>query len=151
MMVSIEGGEVKPLLPESKTSNLMPQISPDGNSLAYLAIEYDSKTSDFNMSVRIVPVKNGAVVGEQVSEMKFNLHNKYKWSPAGKSLTFITKKENHNIWNINIKDKKEKQLTEFKSGDLIDFTWSKDGKKLLVVRGITNSDLVLIKDAEAAS
>ncbi len=151
MMVSIEGGEATPLLPESKTSNLMPQISPDGNSLAYLSIEYDSKTSDFNMSVRIVPVKNGAVVGEQVSEMKFNLHNKYKWSPDGKSLTFITKKENHNIWNINIKDKKEKQLTEFKSGDLIDFTWSKDGKKLLIVRGITNSDLVLIKDAEAAS
>ncbi len=150
MKVSIEGGEAVPLLSDSKTSNIMPQISPDGKQLGYLSIEYDSKTSDFNVAVHIIPLK-GDEVGQPTAEMAFNLYNKYKWSPDGKSLTFITKKENHNIWNINIKDKKEKQLTEFKSGDLVDFSWSKDGKKLFIVRGITNSDLVLIKDAEGAS
>lgn len=151
MRVSIEGGEATPLMPESKTSTMIPQISPDGKSLAYLSLEYDSKTSNFAVAVHIASLKKGNEIEKAVSELEFNLQNKYKWSPDGKSLTFITKKENSNIWNINIKDRKEKPLTDFKSGDLIDFSWSNDGKKLFIVRGITNSDLVLIKDAESAS
>ncbi len=150
MKVAIEGGEVKSFLPESATSNTMPEISSDGKSLAYLSIEYDSKTSNFKVAVHVVPVK-GDEAGQPTAEMEFNLYNRYKWSPDGKSLTFISKKESANLWNIAINNKKETPLTDFKSGDMTNFSWSKDGKKLFIVRGITNSDLVLIKDAEAAS
>ena len=57
MKVSIEGGEATALMPESKISTMMPQISPDGKSLAYLSLEYDSKTSNFDMAVQIASLK----------------------------------------------------------------------------------------------
>ncbi len=150
MKVSIDGGEASALLPESKSSNLMPLVSPDGSSLAFLTLEYDPKTSNFDATVFIAPFV-GEGIGEAETHIKFELNNRYKWSPDGKSLSFIAKREFNNIWNVRIKDHVEIPVTDFKSTDLVDFIWSADGKRILMVRGITNSDLVLIKDAEASA
>ncbi len=37
-----------------------------------------------------------------------------------------------------------KQFTKFTSGRIFDFDWSADGKQLLLARGETNSDIVLL-------
>lgn len=149
MRVSIDGGDAKPILPEGKASNIMPQISPDGNSIAYLSLEYDSKTSEFNAAVHIANIVDGRL-DQKTSSVKIDLRNRFKWSPDGKSLQYIAKKEFSNIWNFDFKNMKENPLTDFRTNDLVDFYWMNDDKNLLLVRSTVNSDLVLIKDAEAA-
>ncbi|MEZ5429449.1 MAG: protein kinase [Pyrinomonadaceae bacterium] len=150
MKVPISGGEASPLLPDSKASEVSPQVSPDGKSLAYISFEYDSKTSDFDVALEIASLKNDEISGEP-EKIKFDLNNRYKWSPDGRQLTYIAKKEADNIWNFDPKSKEEKALTDFKSGELTNFIWSRDGRRIFIVRGIANSDLVLIKDMEGAS
>jgi Tol biopolymer transport system component len=70
----------------------------------------------------------------------------FAWSPDGKSLAFINSEGMPNLWNYPLDESKPKPLTDFNSSKIVDFSWSSDGKKLFIVRGITNSDLVLIKD-----
>ncbi len=41
-----------------------------------------------------------------------------------------------------------KQITDFKSEHINDFHWSFDGSKLGVIRGHTDSDVVLIRDMQ---
>jgi len=42
-----------------------------------------------------------------------------------------------------------KQITDFKSDRILDFHWSFDGSKLGVIRGHTDSDVVLIRDSQS--
>ncbi len=41
-----------------------------------------------------------------------------------------------------------KQITDFKSEEITDFRWSFDGKQLAIIRGHTDSDVVLIRDSQ---
>jgi hypothetical protein len=38
-------------------------------------------------------------------------------------------------------------MTEFNSGKIMSMNWSADGRKLYIVRGIFNSDLILIRES----
>ena len=53
-----------------------------------------------------------------------------------------------NIWRQPIDGSAPTQITDFKSGRIMNFTWTADGKELFLVRGNTNNDLILIKDAD---
>ncbi|MCA1625308.1 MAG: hypothetical protein LC778_16225 [Acidobacteria bacterium] len=145
MKVSIDGGKAEPLLPESKSSDLFSQISPDGNQLAYHTFEVDGGISNFKSSVKIVGL-NKMNIEKSSKEIELSLDHNFKWSPGGNSLTYINKLGTDNLWSVSLDDKKEKQITEFNSGNITNFAWSRNGKKLFIVRGIVNSDLILIKD-----
>ena len=45
-------------------------------------------------------------------------------------------------------DKKEKPLTDSNSGNIANLLWLRDGKIFFILRGVINSDLVLIKDGD---
>ena len=145
MKVPIDGGEAMPILPETQSSALLPRVSPDGKSLAYQTFHYDKEKAQFDSTVKI------AAFGESQSdkaakEIEFGLHFPIEWTNDGKSLTYINNSGVDNIWNLSVENKKEKPLTAFSSGNITSFVWSNDGKKLFLVRGIYNSDLILIKD-----
>ena len=150
MKVSIEGGEPTPLLVDSKSSDLLPRISPDGKNLAYQTLEYDGKTSNFKKAVKVLNL-NGATIENSNKETELSLDAYFRWSPDSKSLTYVKREDTENLWSISLADKKEKPITEFNSGNITNFTWSRDGKKLFIVRGIVNSDLILVKDSRKSS
>ena len=51
-----------------------------------------------------------------------------------------------NIWSQPLDGGTPKQLTHYKSLDIPSFAWSRDGKKLVMSRRSSASDVVLIKD-----
>jgi hypothetical protein len=61
-------------------------------------------------------------------------------------LTYIVRSGIDNLWRISLADKKERPVTNLTSGNITNFMWSTDGKKLYILRGVVNGDLVLIKD-----
>jgi hypothetical protein len=53
-----------------------------------------------------------------------------------------------NLWLQPIDGSPGKQLTNFKAEQIIDFHWSLDGSKLGMVRGHTDSDVVLLDETK---
>ena len=125
------GYEIKPRL----------SISPDGKLLAYA---YDEALPATRTKLAVVPVSGGAPlqtlkVPSDVSDLR--------WSPDGQSLQYLlTRNGATNIWEQPVGGGEPKQFTKFTSGRIFDFDWSADGKQLLLTRGDTSSDVVLIRN-----
>lgn len=145
MKVSIDGGSAAPLIPGSDSSELMPRVAPDGKRLAFQTFHYDKNTARFHTALKIAELDENQTI-KQSEEIEFGMHHPLEWTADGTALTYINRSGIDNIWNLSTKTKKENPLTAFNSGNITAFTWSSDGKKLFIVRGIYNSDLVLIKD-----
>ncbi len=146
MKVPIDGGDSSPMFPEDPKSEMAPELSPDGKRLAFHTFDYDPKTSNFVSSVRVVGLIGGTV-DPDVKEIELSAAPEYRWAPDGRSLTYLNRTGIPNLRTLTIADKKEVALTEFTSGLISNFQWSRDGKTLFVVRATASSDLVLIKDA----
>ena len=70
-----------------------------------------------------------------------------RWDANGRSLLY-TKNEDgvENIWSQPIAGGPPKQLTHFNNLVIWGFDLSRDGKRLVMDRGIDNRDVVLIRD-----
>ena len=71
----------------------------------------------------------------------------FRWAPDGRSLTYLnTQNDVTNIWSFPLDGAAPKQLTDFKTENIYNFKWSADGKNLVLARGTTTSDVILIRD-----
>jgi Tol biopolymer transport system component len=70
------------------------------------------------------------------------------FTPDGKALVYVISGENNvdNLWVQPLDGKPGRQLTHFTSDQIYTFAYSPDGKRLLVVRGHVESDVVLLRD-----
>ncbi|HTK25250.1 MAG TPA: protein kinase [Pyrinomonadaceae bacterium] len=144
--VGLDGGEAVQLMPENSESEVMPRVSRDGKRVVYHTFHYDEKAGSFITAVKVVGLKDEKV-DPAAKEQTVSITPEYKWSPDGKSLTYVNRSGVDNLWEMKVDDRKEKHLTEFNSGNIANFIWSNDGKKLIIVKAVYNSDLVLIKDS----
>ena len=70
------------------------------------------------------------------------------FTPDGKAVAYAFRdKDADNLWMQPLDGSAGKQLTNFNSERIGDFHWSFDGSKLGLVRGHTDSDVVLIRDS----
>jgi serine/threonine protein kinase/Tol biopolymer transport system component len=146
MKVSINGGDSVPVIPENTMSESLPRISPDGKLLAFNTFEFDaSNPSSIEQRIKVLGF-DGEKIDTSIKSLEVKINPEYKFSPDNKALTYLNKAGIDNLWNLSLDDRKEKPLTDFTSGNISNFIWSNDGKKLFIVRAIFNSDLVLIKD-----
>jgi Tol biopolymer transport system component len=145
LKISIEGGEAAPIHAEDDFANFMPTLSPDGKHLAFVTFN----TVNFKKFLRVMSF-DGERVGEIEKDFEYNLIGKFAWSPDSKSITYLGVEGIPNLWRLPLDGGKPQPLTDFKSGRIFNFTWSRDGKKLFIVRGVVNNDLILIRDAARA-
>lgn len=147
MRVPVEGGEVEPFYESESWSVYHPRLSPDGKRIAYTT--YDVRS--FQKKLMIASVENNRF-GKLEREVEYNLINQFMWSPDSRSLTISTNRGGAmNIWRQPIDGSPATQITDFKSGKIMNFAWTADGKDLLIARGNTNNDLILIRDSGAVS
>jgi serine/threonine protein kinase len=72
-----------------------------------------------------------------------------RFSHDGKSVVYSFRHSGvDDLWSQPLDGSPGKQLTDFKSEHINDFHWSFDGSKLGVIRGHTDSDVVLIRDIQ---
>jgi Tol biopolymer transport system component len=73
--------------------------------------------------------------------------NGVRWSPDQKGIQFVqTRKGASNIWEQSLSGGDPHPVTNFTSGRIYSFAWTHDGKTLLLARGNTVSDVVLISN-----
>lgn len=56
----------------------------------------------------------------------------------------LTRNGATNIWEQRLKGGEPRQITNFTSGSMFDFAWSRDGKQLYLAKGDVSSDVILI-------
>src|SRR5260370_12693570 len=114
-------------------------ISPDGRFLAYA---YDEALPAIGAKLAVIPVSGGAPL--QTLKVPSHLSD-LRTSPDEQSLQYLlTRNGATNMWEQPVGGGEPKQFTKFTSGRIFDFDWSADGKQLLLARGETNSDVVLL-------
>lgn len=108
-----------------------PQISPDGNWIAYITSEFDLKKDTSETQLWMLPSKGGEAIAMTAKET-YSISDP-KWSPNNKYLSFIaTKPEGKpQVYTLNRLGGDAQKITTIKQG-VSGFEWSPDGKKLLL-------------------
>lgn len=117
-------------------------ISPDEKLLAV----YLSSLETGKRRIAIMEIESGKEtrsldIGDNIGSLR--------WSPSGDALDFVRSGAGkHEIIRLSLNDGKESVLNSVAGENITDFSWSRDGKKLTVVRGKPSHEAVLIKNLE---
>jgi eukaryotic-like serine/threonine-protein kinase len=137
--VPIEGGApVEIFATESGTNGV---ISPDGK---WVACGYQEHVPVLTSKIAVLPTTGGAPVNSFVRPIGTN---KLRWSPDQKSIQYLlTRHGATNVWEQPLAGGPPRQVTDFTSGHIFDFAWSRDGKNLLLSKGEETSDVLLVSN-----
>jgi eukaryotic-like serine/threonine-protein kinase len=118
-----------------------PRISPDGKFVAY-DIQEGSPVPQLKYA--IIAASGGPTLHTFSRLAGSGIP---RWSPDGKGLDFLlTRKGATNVWEQPLAGGEPHPITDFTSGRIFSFSWSRDGKELLLAKGIRTSDVVLISN-----
>ncbi|MGI8787372.1 MAG: winged helix-turn-helix domain-containing protein [Pyrinomonadaceae bacterium] len=136
--VSVSGGEAAQL---SAEKSLRVAVSPDGTKFAHFG-RRDNKRKLFVKSFpECQPLNEFEIASGEATP------GKVVWAQDGKSLIYDNNDlpEVDNLWRQSLDGGEPQKLTNFTSERIFDFSFSPDGKWLALVRGLWNSDAVLLK------
>jgi serine/threonine protein kinase/Tol biopolymer transport system component len=135
----IEGGT--PVELYTARNGVSGAISPDGKWIACAYQELDPAPAS---KIAVIPAEGGAPTGVFVRPIGAG---KLQWSPDQKSVQYLlTRRGATNVWEQPLAGGVPRQVTNFTSGQIFDFAWSRDGKQLLLAKGEETSDVVLLSN-----
>lgn len=109
------------------------KISPEGNWVSYTLSTIDSAKNKRNADLYMVSWDGKETV--QLTHTPDG-ESQARWSPDGKYLSFVSSRNgltSGQIWLMDRRGGEAKQLTDLKKGDLEEYAWSPDGKKIALV------------------
>jgi eukaryotic-like serine/threonine-protein kinase len=120
-------------------------FSPDGKRIAYLAVPQNPNSRSGSQPNRLMVIAfDGGTLLHQF-DWPGTSAGEPRWAPAGGAIDYVlTRNGVSNIWRQNLAGGTPKQITNFESGQIFDFDWSRDGKQLALTRGNESSDVILI-------
>ena len=150
MRVPLAGGS-----PTKIGSSFFSQIgqSPDGKLLAFLNGPESKKGDKYHLQIVLLST-DGSVPPRAIdADPRFALEDRpwagmLRFMPDGKAYAYaVFENSVGNIWVQPLDGSPPKALTNFTSEEIRDFNWSADGKHLAIVRGHTDSGVVLLRAA----
>ncbi len=140
--VAIDGGTPQ-TVSNLAISDSQFDVSPDGKWAAFATLEHALGHKD---TLVLVNTETGQTKKLDFERLRLGL---IRFSHDGKAVVYPTREGGvDNLWLQPLDGSKGKQITDFTSERIYDFHWSFDGKQLGLVRGHTDSDVVLIRDAK---
>jgi Tol biopolymer transport system component len=138
--VSIEGG---PPVQLTDVNSSRPTVSPDGR---FVLCSYGAARPDSPIRLAVIPAEGGPPV-RIIDAPSVTRSVVFRWTPDGARVVYIDRRERvSNLWAQPLDGGPSVQLTDFKSDQIFQFDWSRDGTRLALARGHDGSDVVLISD-----
>ncbi len=122
-------------------------ISPDGKTLAYLVELVDPESEHGTGKIALLDL-------ETLSAPRFIDPNPHiaagpRFTPDGKALAYPVRESGvDNLWIQPLDGSPGYAITKFDSEQIHSFHWSPDGKSLGILRGHTDSDVVLLQESK---
>jgi serine/threonine protein kinase len=124
-------------------------ISPDGKTLAYL-VEFINVEAAAG-TPRIALLDLATLTAPRLVDVNPHISAGPRFAVDGKSIAYPVRENGvDNIWLQSLDGSGGHQITKFDSEQIKEFHWSPDGKSLGVLRGHTDSDVVLLQEAKPA-
>jgi Tol biopolymer transport system component len=143
MQVPIDGGIAKTVSEMSINAGFF-DISPDGRTLAFATIDHAGGHEE---KLALVATDTGQL--QKQIEFQRPRRGMVRFAGDGKSVVYPIRENNaDNLWQQPLDGSAGKQLTSFKAEHIWDYRWSADGGKLALVRGHTDSDVVLMRSQQ---
>ena len=137
--VSIDGGEPTQLTTKETLSSA---VSPDGKWIASDYVPDPKKPEQSKLAV--LSSADGSVA--KLFELKDG-NDEIEWTADGQNLTYTSfDGVAENLWNQPMSGGKPRKVTNFETGEIFSFRWSRDGRRLAVVRGSRSKDVVMISN-----
>jgi Tol biopolymer transport system component len=135
--VGLGGGQPEQL---THRPSQWPAVSPDGSRVACFYMD------EHNVLVlAVIPVQGGEPKTFPIPP-SISTWAELRWIRDGQELTYVDTRDGvSNIWSIPAGGGKPRQLTQFDSGRIFRYEWSRDGRALVLSRGSVARDVVLIK------
>jgi eukaryotic-like serine/threonine-protein kinase len=117
------------------------RVSPDGKLLVFNMFDEAS-----GWRIGVVPIRGGEPQPVKLTEQ---VGSQFDWTPDSKAVMYVDNRNGvSNLWSQPLDGRPPKQMTNFAAGLIFDFTWSYDGKQLVLARGTVNSDVILISNVK---
>jgi eukaryotic-like serine/threonine-protein kinase len=120
-------------------------ISPDGSTLAYLV---EVLTSEKQTGIEKVALLDLATLSSpRLLDVDPRISTAAQFTADGKALAYgIRQNGVDNIWLQPLTGSPGRQITSFDREQILSFHWSPDGRNLGILRGHTDSDVVLLQE-----
>jgi serine/threonine protein kinase len=143
MQSPIDGGQGRKVTETTVTGFF--DISPDGKTLVFATVDHAGGHEE---KIALIASDSGQVQ-KMIAFERQRVNSLMRFTRDGKSLVYVTRANGiDNLWQQPLDGSTGKQLTSFKTEHIWDFHWSEDGTKIAVVRGHTDSDVVLLRDSQ---
>jgi serine/threonine protein kinase/sugar lactone lactonase YvrE len=142
--VPLDGGKAERLseLPERDAFD----ISPDGKLVAFTTV---ASSGNPKRQLALVPVDSPQNTKILDLQRPVTTYGAVRFTHDGKAVVYAFDDQGaDNLWLQPLDGSPGKQITNFKSEHITDFHWSFDGSKLGMVRGHTDSDVVLLEESK---
>jgi eukaryotic-like serine/threonine-protein kinase len=144
MKIPIEGGtpvDIAAIPGDGMVGTLT--VSNDGK---FLAFPWDQYTPVPGVHLSVISSKDGSLV-KSFAAPPGVFGAWLRWSPDDNALQYILTRDGiSNLWEQSLAGGAPKQLTNFSSGLIFRFNWTRDGRRLLLVRGNETREVVLFSN-----
>ncbi len=121
-------------------------ISPDGKTLAYLMEFMNPGNPTGTEKIALLDV--ATLSSPRFLAANSRISNGVQFTPNGKAVAYpITENGVDNVWIQPLDGSLGRQITHFNSERILSFHWSPDGRSLGILRGHTDSDVVLLQES----
>jgi serine/threonine protein kinase len=122
-------------------------ISPDGRTLAYLVEVLTSEQQ--NGIEKIALLDLATLTSPHLLDVNPRISSGVQFTSQGKAVAYAVREHGvDNIWVQPINGSPGAQITKFDSEQILSFHWSPDGNNLGILRGHTDSDVVLLQESK---
>jgi serine/threonine protein kinase len=123
------------------------EMSTDGRSLAYVVEVVNKETQEGTRKIALLNLESST--SPRLLDASSHISGGVQFTPDRKAIAYpIRENGADNVWVQPLDGSAGRQITNFKSDQIVQFHWSPDGSKLAVLRVHSESNVVLIQETK---
>ena len=151
MRVAFDGSKPEELSKGLPGAALFPllAVSTDGKKLLTFNMHSEGVPGTYTNTLALLNAEDLKAPAKMLEmDARMVVGSSQSFTPDGTAVVYVIRNDNNvdNLWMQPLDGKPGRALTQFASEQIYGFVYSQDGKKILVARGHTESDVMMLRD-----